>query len=260
MTTAFRRATVAAPIRSGRGEPSRRIVGVTGYAPRQAVEGGRPGWDEAEGARAVGRAQRRGHRDGLARGGPRPEGRGRAVKLAALAALIVPLTTGCSVDEVLRFGWPVGVTPQAENMRTLWTWSVVAALVVGLHHLGRDVLGDDLPPEARRRRRRAAAPDPVQPARRDRLHRHPDDHRGGAVRVHRAGAEQRERPGRRRRTSRSTSSRSSGTGSSPTRTRARRRVPPVTTIGTSDTIPLLVLPTDRTIQFTQRSNDVIHSF
>jgi cytochrome c oxidase subunit 2 len=35
---------------------------------------------------------------------------------------------------------------------------------------------------------------------------------------------------------------------------------PVTTIGTSDTIPLLVLPTDRSIQFTQRSNDVIHSF
>ena len=35
---------------------------------------------------------------------------------------------------------------------------------------------------------------------------------------------------------------------------------PITTIGTSDTIPLLVLPTDRSIQFTQRSNDVIHSF
>jgi cytochrome c oxidase subunit 2 len=35
---------------------------------------------------------------------------------------------------------------------------------------------------------------------------------------------------------------------------------PVTTIGTSDTIPLLVLPTNQSIQFTQRSNDVIHSF
>jgi cytochrome c oxidase subunit 2 len=35
---------------------------------------------------------------------------------------------------------------------------------------------------------------------------------------------------------------------------------PVNTIGTADTIPLLVLPTDRSIQFTQRSNDVIHSF
>jgi cytochrome c oxidase subunit II len=35
---------------------------------------------------------------------------------------------------------------------------------------------------------------------------------------------------------------------------------PVTTIGTANTIPLLVLPTDRTIEFTQHSNDVIHSF
>jgi cytochrome c oxidase subunit 2 len=51
--------------------------------------------------------------------------------LAGLALLVVPLTTGCSVEEVLRFGWPVGVTPQAEEMRVLWTWSAVAALVVG---------------------------------------------------------------------------------------------------------------------------------
>jgi cytochrome c oxidase subunit II len=35
---------------------------------------------------------------------------------------------------------------------------------------------------------------------------------------------------------------------------------PVTTIGTSDTIPILVLPTNQVVEFTQRSNDVIHSF
>jgi cytochrome c oxidase subunit 2 len=35
---------------------------------------------------------------------------------------------------------------------------------------------------------------------------------------------------------------------------------PVTTIGTTDEVPLLVLPTNTTVQFTQRSNDVIHSF
>ena len=34
----------------------------------------------------------------------------------------------------------------------------------------------------------------------------------------------------------------------------------MSTLGTSDTIPLLVLPTAETIQFTQHSNDVIHSF
>ena len=74
----------------------------------------------------MGRAQLRGHRGGLARGGARSGVLGRAVKVAALAALMVPLTTGCSVDEVVRFGWPVGVTPQADHMRTLWTGSVIA--------------------------------------------------------------------------------------------------------------------------------------
>ncbi|GAA4921026.1 cytochrome c oxidase subunit 2 [Actinomycetospora succinea] len=51
----------------------------------------------------------------------------------AVAAVAVALTTsGCSVDEVLRFGWPVGVTPEATQMRTLWTWAAVAALIVGV--------------------------------------------------------------------------------------------------------------------------------
>jgi cytochrome c oxidase subunit 2 len=34
----------------------------------------------------------------------------------------------------------------------------------------------------------------------------------------------------------------------------------ISTLGTSDTIPLLVLPTGQSIEFEQRSNDVIHSF
>jgi len=53
-------------------------------------------------------------------------------KVAALAGLVALLATGCSGDEVLRFGWPVGVTKQSEDMRVLWTWSVIAALVVGV--------------------------------------------------------------------------------------------------------------------------------
>ena len=32
----------------------------------------------------------------------------------------------------MRFGWPTGVTHQADRMRTLWTWSSVAALIVGV--------------------------------------------------------------------------------------------------------------------------------
>ena len=45
------------------------------------------------------------------------------------------MLTGCTVQDVedkLRFGWPSGVTNQADRMRTLWTWSSVAALVVGV--------------------------------------------------------------------------------------------------------------------------------
>ena len=56
----------------------------------------------------------------------------RTGRVAALAVLVALTATGCSGDEILRFGWPVGVTPQATEMRNLWTWTVVAALVVGV--------------------------------------------------------------------------------------------------------------------------------
>jgi len=47
-------------------------------------------------------------------------------------ALLALSLTGCSSEEFLRFGWPEGVTDQAEKMRELWTGSVIAALVVGV--------------------------------------------------------------------------------------------------------------------------------
>lgn len=56
-------------------------------------------------------------------------------KLAARAGVLVLIAltaTGCSSDEALRFGWPEGVTAQAEKMRELWTGSVIAALAVGV--------------------------------------------------------------------------------------------------------------------------------
>ena len=65
------------------------------------------------------------HRTRWARGG-------RAVLLAGALALVL---TGCSAHDAekkLRFGWPTGVTKQAEKMRVLWTWSGVAALCVGV--------------------------------------------------------------------------------------------------------------------------------
>ncbi|HNP58648.1 MAG TPA: cytochrome c oxidase subunit II [Gordonia sp. (in: high G+C Gram-positive bacteria)] len=45
-----------------------------------------------------------------------------------LATLVM---TGCGPREVLRFGWPTGVTPEAKTMGHLWTWAVIASLIVG---------------------------------------------------------------------------------------------------------------------------------
>jgi len=56
------------------------------------------------------------------------------VRIGLLAGSAV-LLTGCSANGVeshLRFGWPTGVTDQAERMRRLWSWSCVAALIVGV--------------------------------------------------------------------------------------------------------------------------------
>jgi cytochrome c oxidase subunit 2 len=43
--------------------------------------------------------------------------------------------TGCSAQDwerKLRFGWPTGVTKQSTEMRVLWTWAGVTALVLGI--------------------------------------------------------------------------------------------------------------------------------
>lgn len=50
-----------------------------------------------------------------------------------LAGLVL---SGCSLTDinnpVLRAGWPEGVTPQATRMQHLWTWSIVAAMAMGI--------------------------------------------------------------------------------------------------------------------------------
>lgn len=56
----------------------------------------------------------------------------RMIKIAGLVGLVGIAATGCSADDVLGFGWPKGVTPQAESMRQLWTWAAIAALAVGV--------------------------------------------------------------------------------------------------------------------------------
>jgi cytochrome c oxidase subunit 2 len=59
--------------------------------------------------------------------------RGSCAALSGIA--LAMLLSGCSAHDIernLRFGWPTGVTKQAEEMRVLWTWSGVAALTVGV--------------------------------------------------------------------------------------------------------------------------------
>jgi cytochrome c oxidase subunit 2 len=56
----------------------------------------------------------------------------RLAKVGGLVGLVALLATGCSGEEVLRFGWPEAVTPQGERMSVFWTWSTIAALAVGV--------------------------------------------------------------------------------------------------------------------------------
>jgi cytochrome c oxidase subunit 2 len=182
----------------------------------------------------------------------------RALQLAGLALLVVPLTTGCSVDEVLRFGWPVGVTPQAEAMRELWTWSAVAALVVGFITWGamfwtiiahRKRKGDDSIPRQTQYNLPLEITFTVIPtiivavlfAFTVNVQNYVDiDAPDPDLRVD------------------VTAFQWNWEFEYPDAPAADGR--PVSTLGTSDTIPLLVLPTERRIEFTQASNDVIHSF
>jgi cytochrome c oxidase subunit 2 len=58
----------------------------------------------------------------------------RLARLAALGLLGVLTLTGCEMpnNEFWRFGWPEGITEQSQHMRELWTGSVIAALIVGV--------------------------------------------------------------------------------------------------------------------------------
>ena len=181
----------------------------------------------------------------------------RVAKLAALAVLIVPLTTGCTVEDAIRFGWPVGVTPQAESMRHLWTYAALAALVVGVITWGamfwamafhRKRKGDDdVPPRQTQYNLPVEIVFTVIPTIivavlfgftinvQNFVEKDTPTDVNIDVTAFQWGWKF-AYPG--------------------TRTPAGA---PVSTLGSSETIPLLVLPTTKSITFTQHSNDVIHS-
>ncbi|TCK21870.1 cytochrome c oxidase subunit 2 [Pseudonocardia endophytica] len=187
----------------------------------------------------------------------------RVAQLGVVAAVAVPALTGCSVEEVLRFGWPVGVTPEAESMRHLWTWSAVAALIVGvitwgamfwavvMHRKRKDDDGSlprqtqyNLPLELVF----TAIPTIIVAVLFGftvNVQNYVDkaDPSNGAPPQTKVDI---------------TAFQWNWKFDYPDQIAADGR--PVETVGTSSTIPILVLPTDRSIQFTQQSNDVIHSF
>ena len=56
----------------------------------------------------------------------------RLAKLIGLVTLVVFAASGCSTDQVLHFGWPPAITPQGDKMRQFWMYAGIAALIVGV--------------------------------------------------------------------------------------------------------------------------------
>ncbi|MCZ2857139.1 aa3-type cytochrome oxidase subunit II [Blastococcus sp. VKM Ac-2987] len=187
----------------------------------------------------------------------------RLARLAALGLLGVLTLTGCELGEsewwernFVRWGWPEGVTDEAVEMRELWVGSTWAALIIGLAVwalIAYSVIrhrkkGDELPRQTAynlpleivytiipfiiisglffftvvtQNKVREISPDPDEII---------------AVNAFKwnwqfvyPGTEDADGE-------------------------------PVNTVGTSTEVPILVLPTDRTIRFELASADVIHSF
>jgi cytochrome c oxidase subunit 2 len=183
---------------------------------------------------------------------------GRLAKVGALGLLGLGTLTGCTTPDNLfwRFGWPNGITDQATDMRKLWTWSCILALLVGFLVWGLIIWsiiryrkrGDELP-------RQTAYNLPLEILYtifpfiiiaglffftvrvQDRVEAR-SDHPDTTIAVNAfkwnwqfVYPDSKGPDGK-----------------------------PVSTIGTSDQIPILVLPTDRKVRFEVASADVIHSF
>ncbi len=193
----------------------------------------------------------------VARGSGRRGRAGRIAGLALLATLATALLSGCSYDRVLGLGWPInGITDQSKQMYDLWIGSVVAALVVGAFVWGLIFWcilryrkrGDELPPQTRYNL-------PIEllytivpfliisvlfyytATVESAVDRQPTNVDVTVdVTAFKWNWEFSYRP-------------DPGTSQKP-----------VTTIGTSDYIAVLVVPTGKTIRFTEHAQDVIHSF
>ena len=182
---------------------------------------------------------------------------GRVLGLGSVVVTALVLLSGCSVGDAFYFGWPrKHITDQSNRMFDLWIGSVIAALVVGAFVWGLIFWcviryrkrGDELPAQTRYNMPieilysvlpflvvsvlfyyTAIVQTDV-----DRIQPNPD------VTVHVVASkwnwefeypDQKDASGQ-----------------------------PVSTIGASDYIPVLVVPTHKRIRFVEDSQDVIHSF
>jgi cytochrome c oxidase subunit II len=191
----------------------------------------------------------------------------RLTGLGAVGIALIVSLAGCSVgDTFAGFGWPKGVSPQARQMYDLWIGAVVAALAVGVFVWGLIFWcvvryrkrGEELPPQTRFNMpmeflytvlpflaiavlfyytaiiqtdvdKRTANPDvtvEVVAYKWNWKFRH----------VQVRGAD--------------------GQATKPVGPDGQ----PITTVGASDYIPVLVLPVNKRIRFVEHSEDVIHSF
>jgi cytochrome c oxidase subunit 2 len=188
---------------------------------------------------------------------PRRSGRtGRRLVPAGLLGLAVLALSGCSPEENLRFGWPRGITTQSEQMLDLWIASVIAALVVGVGVWGLIFWcvvryrkrGDELPAQTR--------------------YNLPIEIIYTIVPfliiavlfyytaiVESAVTKESKKPDV---TVEVVAFKWNWQFVYPDAKTADQR--PVTTVGTSEQIPVLVIPKDKNVRFTETSNDVIHSF
>ncbi|WP_415647795.1 cytochrome c oxidase subunit II [Stackebrandtia soli] len=174
--------------------------------------------------------------------------------------MLVPLLAGCTVSDAFAFGWPQRLpTPQSEQMFNMWIGSAIAALAVGVFVWGLIFWcviryrkkSDELPVQTRYNLPiemlftvtpfvviavlfyfTAVIQTDV-----NKISENPD--REITLTAFKWNWE-------------FSYPETDPDGDGPGR--------PVATVGNSDYIPVLVVPTDETILFTEVSNDVIHSF
>jgi cytochrome c oxidase subunit 2 len=180
----------------------------------------------------------------------------RIVGAAAGAIALLGLLTGCSIEEAFSFGWPTGgITQQSERMFDLWLGSAIAALAVGVFVWGLIFWcviryrkrGDALPPQTRYNLPiemiYSVAPFLVVSV----LFYYTAVVQTDVNRLRGAEVTVAVRPAK-----------WNWTFAYPDTLGPNNQA--VSTVGASDYIPVLVVPTNKRIEFVEHSPDVIHSF